>query len=308
MATENIFIPEALTKLHNWVAWKIESVNGRNTKVPYCSTSRKASSKDIKTWNTFDAITELLATSQDQFSGYGFMVADGVIFVDVDHCVSHDGRIDERGKDVLSAFPESYAEISQSGQGIHILTRGEIPRSFNNRKCGVEMYNFGRFCAITGNVIQALEPTEEQDGIDYVFHKYATYRKDIVPNTTLQTGISTYSDRWVISHASNIAGQRGRDFRTLFDGDTSAYESASEADSALCTLLAFWCDRNQEQMDRIFRQSGLYRPKWEREDYRIRTLIHACEHIPESLSEWQQRHKKEVEESASVMQFLECGG
>lgn len=309
--TERIFIPEALKALNNWCVWKLEQCrDGRNTKIPYSRTGHKASSTNRASWNTFDTMTQYLSEKGKLFSGLGFMISDGLIFIDIDHCIATDGSIDERGKDVLSAFPESYAEISQSGEGLHILTRGRIPKCFNNRKCGVEMYDASRFVAITGNAIQALEPTEEQDGIDYCFNKYSTRTGNTIGTYSepLQTGISTNSDKWVISHAMNIQGQQGRDFRTLFEGDTSAYESASEADQALCTLLAFWTDRDMAQMDRIFRQSGLYRPKWERQDYRVRTLTHAVQHIPESLSEWHQRHQKEVQDSASVMQFLECGG
>jgi putative DNA primase/helicase len=33
---------------------------------------------------------------------------------------------------------------------------------------------------------------------------------------------------------------------------------------ALCGILAFWCGRDTDQMDRLFRQSGLYREKWDR--------------------------------------------
>lgn len=291
---DSIFIPEALKGLNNWCAWKLEHRNGKMTKVPYMRLGKRASCNNIKTWSSFDAITELLTMNPNEFNGYGFFIADGLVFIDVDHCLAYDGTIDKRGMDVLSAFPESYCEVSQSKRGIHILTKGELPKCFNNRQSGVEMYNFGRFCAITGKAIQALEPTEEQDGINYVYNRYHTRSCNAIHvYSSLLTGNSTHSDRWVISHARNIQGQRGRDFCTLFDGDISAYESASEADSALCTLLAFWCDRDQGQIDRIFRQSGLYRPKWEREDYRIRTIRHACTHIPESLSEYQQRMYKE---------------
>ena len=295
MDTQNIFIPEALKALNNWTVWKLEPSNGRLTKIPYTRTGHKASSTNRNTWNAFSVMAEYLDTKRNLYSGLGFMVSDGIVFVDIDHCIAIDGSIDERGKDVLSAFPESYAEISQSGQGIHILTRGRIPKCFNNRKYGIEMYDSSRFCAFTGNAIQALEPTEEQDGIDYVFNKYCTRTGKSISTYSepLPTGTSTYSDRWILNHAMDIKGQHGRNFRTLFSGDISAYESASEADSALCTLLAFWCDRDQEQMDRLFRQSGLYRPKWERQDYRIRTLNHACEHIPESLSEYQRRMNRE---------------
>lgn len=293
--TERIFIPEALKKLNNWCLWKLETREGRTTKVPYSRTGHKASSTNIKTWSPFETIMDYYSMKKNLYNGLGFMIADGLVFIDCDHCRNYDGSLDERGKDVLSAFPESYAEISQSGQGIHILTRGSIPKCFNNRKYGVEMYNFGRFVALTGKPLQALEPTEEQTGLDYIFNKYNTRTGNIISTYSkqLSTGNSANSDKWVIAHARDVIGKKGRDFRTLFDGDISAYESASEADQALCTLLAFWTDRDMAQMDRIFRQSGLYRPKWERQDYRIRTLTHACEHIPESLSEYQRRMNRE---------------
>jgi len=46
------------------------------------------------------------------------------------------------------------------------------------------------------------------------------------------------------------------------NGDTSGYPSHSEADLALCNHLAFYT-RDRYQIDRIFRQSKLYRAKWD---------------------------------------------
>jgi hypothetical protein len=40
-------------------------------------------------------------------------------------------------------------------------------------------------------------------------------------------------------------------------------------------MLAFWCGGDTEQMDRLFRKSGLMRDKWERDDYRASTLNRA---------------------------------
>ena len=304
---QEVYFPEGLRAIRNWCAWKLETRKGKQTKVPYSVTGKGAKSNDPDTWTGFETITELLSMT-DEYNGYGFMVSDGIVFIDVDHCISDAGIMDDRGKDVLSAFPLSYAEVSQSGHGLHILTRGNLERSFNNRKKGVEMYSSGHFCAFTGRAIQALEPTEEQDGINYVFNKYCTssgqsarYRK------VYENEPSSRSDSWIIHHASAVTGQHGRNFCALFSGDTSAYESASEADSALCVLLAFWCDRNRTQIDRIFRQSGLYRPKWEREDYRNRTIDHACNHIPETLSEWAERNNREKRGTASAKRFLMYG-
>jgi putative DNA primase/helicase len=54
-----------------------------------------------------------------------------------------------------------------------------------------------------------------------------------------------------------------RKFRRLWDGDITGYKSQSEADAALVATLAFWCSGDKAQMDRLFRQSGLMREKWD---------------------------------------------
>lgn len=293
--TEEIYLPEAIKTMHNWCAWRLEDRKGKLSKVPYMHPERRAESNNRYTWSSFDTISAVMESAQGFFNGYGFMISDGIVFVDVDHCITEDGSMTKTGCDVLSAFPMSYAEISQSGHGLHILTRGTVPRGFNNRSVGVEMYASGKFCALTGNAIQKTEPTEEQEGIDYIFNKYATRcsGSSFSARRAIELGSEVHSDSWIIRHALSVVGQKGRSFKTLFSGDTSAYESASEADAALCVLLAFWCDRNSDQIDRIFRQSGLYRPKWEREDYRRHTIAHACEHIPETLSDYQRRMNRE---------------
>jgi hypothetical protein len=76
-----------------------------------------------------------------------------------------------------------------------------------------------------------------------------------------------------------FAAQNGADVRRLWDGDTSGYVSHSEADLALCSHLAFWCRGDMARMDALFRQSGLYREtKWNRQDYRERTIGKAVRH------------------------------
>jgi putative DNA primase/helicase len=61
---------------------------------------------------------------------------------------------------------------------------------------------------------------------------------------------------------SAVNGDR---FSKLFDiGDWHhAYPSQSEADLALCAHLNFWTGGDVEQLDRLFRQSALMRPKWD---------------------------------------------
>ena len=52
-------------------------------------------------------------------------------------------------------------------------------------------------------------------------------------------------------------------FAALWAGDTSGYPSHSEADLALANHLVFWCDGDPDLMDQLFRQSALYRAKWD---------------------------------------------
>src|SRR5262245_10542525 len=60
-----------------------------------------------------------------------------------------------------------------------------------------------------------------------------------------------------------MASRNGMKFAALWAGDTSAYGSDdSAADLALCHTLAFWTGRDPARMDRLFRQSGLMRTKW----------------------------------------------
>jgi len=60
------------------------------------------------------------------------------------------------------------------------------------------------------------------------------------------------------------AGARnGAKFSKLWSGDWSDYGSQSEADLALCGILAFWLGPDPELISRALRASGLYRPKWD---------------------------------------------
>jgi hypothetical protein len=71
--------------------------------------------------------------------------------------------------------------------------------------------------------------------------------------------------------SSNI----GKKIEALYSGDIAPYSGDdSSADMALCNHLAFWTDRNVEQMDRMWLASPLGQRKktQERKDYRTRTI------------------------------------
>jgi putative DNA primase/helicase len=56
--------------------------------------------------------------------------------------------------------------------------------------------------------------------------------------------------------------ENGEKFSALWRGDDCNYPSASEADAALCSMLAFWTNKDATRIDRLFRHSGRMREKW----------------------------------------------
>ncbi len=74
--------------------------------------------------------------------------------------------------------------------------------------------------------------------------------------------------------------KNGEKFRKLYnDGDYSEYGSQSEADCAMCAMIAFRTGADPQMIDTVFRSSALMRDKWNRDDYRESTIekgIEAC--------------------------------
>ena len=76
----------------------------------------------------------------------------------------------------------------------------------------------------------------------------------------LRTDPLDLSDTEILIRAWQAADSEA--FDKLWAGDTSDYASNSEADLALCSYLVFWTGGDPGRVDELFRQSGLYRPKW----------------------------------------------
>ena len=288
------FFPDSLVALPIWILWRLEPDKaGRMTKVPYAGKyDGHASSSNPKTWATFDTVWEKFTKSVDHFGGVGICVQkpDRLLFIDLDHCVDENHEPSEIARDVVSRMKDQFVEVSQSGRGLHILMLGEIPKSFKNSENGVEMYDDRRFVSLTGRAVCKGEPHEDADAVRYVWE---TYRKPEQEKIIVRHTVSDLErdDRWIIDHAM----KRGV-FRDLFEGMwRGIYGSQSEADLALCNLLAFWCDCRPDQMDRIFRASGLYREKWNRDDYRMRTISTAIAGCSQTFSEYTRKEGESFE-------------
>lgn len=75
------------------------------------------------------------------------------------------------------------------------------------------------------------------------------------------------------------ASKQAAKFESLMAGSITGYNSQSEADEGLCTMLAWW-SKDEAQIKRIWSQSKLAdRDKFDREDYQTRTIGHALEQV-----------------------------
>ena len=259
-------IPGSLRQNGLFCCWKHEDKNGRKTKIPYNpETGNRAQTNNPKTFTNFQ---NALSVAQG-YSGMGFLITDGLFVIDCDHCKSPKGHLTQTAADICAIFDGCYMEWSPSGEGLHII--GSAPGFdfdktiywMNNRRLNVEVYLSGvtnRFMTVTGNAFREGGIPEKSAALRTFLDKYM--RRDTATPATPVTADPALPDYEVTAKAANA--RNGDIFRRLWSGDTIGYASASEADFALCGILAFWCGRDIEQMDRLFRDSGLMRDKWDR--------------------------------------------
>jgi len=266
--TKNNF-PAALTTLSQWVCWRMEEDGkGRPTKIPYNpKTGNKASSTNPKTWADFDFAARALA--QHDYSGLGFVFTKdgGIVGVDIDHCVDpENGALNETAAAILEKLPPTYIEISPSGTGLHIFLRGAMPEGGSrNAKSGVEMYSHARYFTMTGKRYGncSLDIADDGGALAWVHeHFIVAPKKEPAKKTKKKKAGEPLSDEALLAKARGSKG--GAEFAALWEGRWQGdFGSQSEADLALCCKLAFWTGKDRERVDRLFRQSGLMRDKWD---------------------------------------------
>ena len=267
-------IPNELKNIQNWVCWKAyPDANSHSgiKKVPINPvTGGQAMSNNPQTWSSFETAVRVSSA----YDGIGFMFSNSGFFgIDLDDCREDiEAYLGGDSNNIVAEFigqMQTYAETSQSGNGIHLICSGSLP-SGGRRKGKVEMYDSGRFFIMTGNAIGGYTAISNgTECIKPLHQKYigrttsAGVMPSNVPTAQIRSVIPcTLSDHELIEKILHSAS--GDKFSALYGGDFSDYPSQSEADMAFCSILAFWCGGDAETMDRIYRSSNLMREKWDR--------------------------------------------
>ncbi|MBS1854337.1 MAG: hypothetical protein JST11_03145 [Acidobacteria bacterium] len=270
-------IPQELKNLRQWVTWwsvpgqgkPVEMPNGRMTRVleprpkPHKlpvnpATGGLAMANQPDTWNTFEQACR--AVEQYGLTGVGFVFAPGGAYtgIDLDDCRDPEtGALAPWAREIVESLA-TYTEVSPSGKGVKLVVRAQLPGGRGRRRKlasgEIEMYSRDRYFTLTGDRVPGTPAGIEERAaqVNALFDRYFTDRP-------------------------KPAGR----FDRLWAGDTGAYGGDdSRADLALCRMLARQTGNDPAQIDARFRESGLYREKWERADYRERTIALALEAPP----------------------------
>lgn len=268
-------IPSELKERRNWVLWVKEKRGEKFTKVlKNARTGKQAESDRPETWSSFEEAVDGLEVFEEYDGiGYVFSADDPYVGIDLDSCVDEDGHVLEWARDVLDEI-DTYAELSPSRRGIHMIARGSLPGG-GRRKGPLEIYDQLRYFTITGDHVWDT-PAEIKPRYEQVRGFYDRVFPANVTNGAVPVQPVDMDDRELIEKARRCNVR----FDRLWQGDWSEYTSASEGDLALCSHLAWWSGNDRGRIERLFGDSGLVRPKWtSRSDYRERTIEKALEGI-----------------------------
>ena len=262
-----------------WLCWRAEARDGKTTKVPVDPNSGSyASATDAATWAEFTTARDY-ADREGIGLGFVFTDDDPLVGVDLDDCRDVDtGELTEWADSIVSRL-DSFTEISPSGTGVHVIVKGTLPDG-RNRHGDVELYETARFFTVTGDHVSET-PTTVERREDALAGVHAEYVAADLPEPTVEGSETDVTlpaagrvadrdgndldDKELLEKAKHAAN--GAKFARLYRGSTAGYPSQSEADMALCSLLAFWTGGEATQTDRLFRESGLMRPKWDEQHF-----------------------------------------
>ena len=253
-------VPAELKERKQWVVWRLIEKNGKPTKVPFQPNGKSAKTNDPQSWTDFQSVCSALG----DFDGIGFVFTadDPYTGVDVDNCIGEDGKIKDWAVPIVDNLKAvSYAEVSPSGLGIKALTRAFHSVNKHTANVGdgkIEVYDKVRYFTVTGK-----GKGEIQDGQSQVYWVCEKYLKPKPKSTTRKPPPPTAS-RVSVEECLRLANRAANayKFNQLFKGNISQHGSHSEADAALCAMLAFY-SQDTAVIDSIFRKSGLMREKWD---------------------------------------------
>lgn len=232
--------------------------------------------------------------------------------VDIDKCIDDDGNISKLALEIIKFF-NSYTEISPSGKGIRILFLCDQEQKFYHEKEGyglknnetkVEIYQGEidhRVLSVTGNAIKDIAMVKlDYDELSFFFNKYMKKQKKEIKKQGNENGFQNNNvgsfpveDDWL-----EYALRYDKKLKGYWDEvANNPLIDQSVHDLKLLSRLAFWSNKNVDEMIKVFEESPYFRSKddyhikkWARADYKQNTLSIAIERTPRTSYENRKRY------------------
>lgn len=281
-------IPTELKQLPKWVCWKYKARPGKPkpAKLPIdCRSGNQIDITKCKLYSYEEAVAYHEANpNKAKGIGFVFKADDPFTGIDLDNCRdTTTGVIKDWAQGIIARL-DSYSEVSPSQSGVKIFVRAKLGIISGTRKGNIEIYSDKRYFTVTGEKLPN-SPSAVEDRQKELAQLYQDVFEDTKKESDVAAkwGAITLDDEEVIAKA--MQASNGDKFARLWRGDTSGYSSASEADLALCSMLAYWVGGDSARVEALFNNSKLgQRDKWiDRADYRKRTIESALLKTPQPL-------------------------
>lgn len=247
-------------------------------------------------WTTYDHARNCAQMWGPQFT-VGFVLTENDPFfcLDIDNALQPDGTWSPLSQQLCASLPNTVIEVSQSGRGLHVWGQGVVPPHGMKRvDLAIEFYTEKRFIAIGHS--QVGDMTQPCPTVAAFVQQYFPPRERVATvgdgpapewrgpeddDDLIRRALQSKSARSTFGGGASFADLWECNVEVLaraYKPDQSSSEpfDRSSADAALAQHLAFWTGRDAGRIDRLMRQSGLKREKYDRDDYMARTIDNAC--------------------------------
>lgn len=269
---------------------------GKTDKIPiHWQTGAACNPHDPAAWTTFENAIAQVAAGRGHGVGFTFTANDPYFFVDLDS-VLIDGAWSPLAQRLVAAFPGAAVEVSQSGNGLHIIARGACPphscdynvafaADGSNRDYAgtVQFYTERRFVALTGThatgnvdadmtyvlpwlVENFFPPAAVQSPADWGAGPRADWRGPTDDDDLIRRALASKSAGAVFGAKATFADLWEANEATLaeaYPSESGDVYGRSVADAALASHLAFWTGCDCARIERLMRRSELMREKWD---------------------------------------------
>lgn len=278
-------IPPELVQLPQWIVRK-----GKMPFNPVGGVAAKAG--DPSTWGSFSQAFG--AYAKGGYDGIGFEFHNNnIVGVDLDHVIDpKTGTLREDARRVVDEL-DSYTEISPSGTGLHIIAFGNIPvKGRKHSQLGFEMYQAARYFTITGNVFEGRRTIQRREKQLTALFNRLFPKEEVKPQGNRSPSVMP-------QNLLAVGLERDKILAEYWNGRRDTGDESSN-DIAFMNKLAYWCNKDIDQMIAAFdaspyaaQKDGKHLKKMERADYLKRTAERSCRDCQCTASEDNRQYRQE---------------